>query len=291
MKSFPMFSSICRFGLCHAALALIGTSCMLSECLGAYPTAVNTTLPEPISQTNVQLGSLVSPATIASIYQTSAQAVAGSYSAAILPQQSTLILQSSAASTLGVTTIYSIDTASSGIAAKTLPGTTAARFSALSALTLPPEGILQGMSLLMFNIEGLSAPYADYYVVGDQGYDYYIDHDGNLILTAHNIRTIGNAPSSVTDLGLLLPQASVAQYFPQLSETSSASARSMTSSVDEQLRDIYFGLRYADGSTTFYEASLGLPYAVPEVSTLTMVSLAGLGLSAVTFARRRAIKK
>jgi len=252
-----------------------------TQCWAAYPTAVNTQIVDAVTQANVMATSTSLPTTMASFYQSSAQSIANAATNASVAQQQSMVT-AQAASTMGIAQLYSVDTSSSAMATKAILGVPSFAGQSLRSISsLPREGIMAGVSLLMFNINGNAAPFADYYLITDEGYDYYIDQDQNLILFAHNVRTIGDAPFAATDVGFVLPQASVSQYFPQLLESSpSVSSRLGETSVADEvepLRDIYFGVKYADGSTNFYEASLKLPIVVvPEPSSFVLALAGGV---------------
>jgi hypothetical protein len=81
----------------------------------AFPTAVNSQITDSITQANLEvLG--VSPAlALGNLYQASAQALANAaHNATTVQQQTGLTAQ--AATTMGISTLYSLDTASTGIA-------------------------------------------------------------------------------------------------------------------------------------------------------------------------------
>lgn len=81
----------------------------------AFPTAVNNQITDSVTQANTEvLGN--SPAiAMSSIYQATAQALANAaHNATTAQQQSSVTAQ--AATIMGITTLYSIDTASTGIA-------------------------------------------------------------------------------------------------------------------------------------------------------------------------------
>ncbi len=80
----------------------------------AFPTAVNSQITDSVTQANTEvLG--VSPAiAMGNLYQATAQALANAaHNAAASQQQSNITAQ--AATTMGVTTLYSIDTASDAV--------------------------------------------------------------------------------------------------------------------------------------------------------------------------------
>jgi len=87
----------------------------------AFPTAVNSQITDSVSQANVQvLGS--SPAiAMGNLYQATAQALANAAHNATLAQQQ-MYVTAQAATTTGVSLLYSLDTAASGAATKKIFG-------------------------------------------------------------------------------------------------------------------------------------------------------------------------
>jgi hypothetical protein len=87
----------------------------------AFPTAVNSQITDSITQSNLQvLGS--SPAiALSNLYQATAQALANAAHNATSAQQQ-MYVTAQAATTMGVSVLYSLDTASTGIATKTILG-------------------------------------------------------------------------------------------------------------------------------------------------------------------------
>lgn len=85
----------------------------------AFPTAVNDQITDSVTQANTKvLGD--SPAiALGNLYQATAQALANAaHNAANNQQQSYVTSQSS--TTMGVSTLYSIDTATAGVSTKTI---------------------------------------------------------------------------------------------------------------------------------------------------------------------------
>jgi hypothetical protein len=87
----------------------------------AFPTAVNDQITDSVTQSNLQvLGS--SPAiAMGNLYQATAQALANAAHNATLAQQQ-MYVTAQAATTMGVSLLYSLDTASTGMATKTILG-------------------------------------------------------------------------------------------------------------------------------------------------------------------------
>lgn len=87
----------------------------------AFPTAVNDMITDSVTQNSVQtLG--VSPAmAMGSLYQATAQALANAAHNAVAGQQQANI-SAQAATTMGVSTLYSLDTAATGVASKDILG-------------------------------------------------------------------------------------------------------------------------------------------------------------------------
>jgi hypothetical protein len=87
----------------------------------AFPTAVNSQITDSITQSNLQvLGS--SPAiALSNLYQATAQALANAAHNATAAQQQ-MYVTAQAATTMGVSVLYSLDTASTGVATKKILG-------------------------------------------------------------------------------------------------------------------------------------------------------------------------
>jgi len=87
----------------------------------AYPTAVNNQITDSVTQANVQTLASAPAVAMGNLYQATAQALANAaHNATTAQQQSNIMAQ--AATVMGVATLYSIDTASTGIATKTILG-------------------------------------------------------------------------------------------------------------------------------------------------------------------------
>ena len=81
----------------------------------AFPTAVNDQITDSVTQANVKVLGDAPAMALSNLYQASAQALGNSaHNATTSLQQSNVTSQ--AATTMGVTTLYAIDTASTGMA-------------------------------------------------------------------------------------------------------------------------------------------------------------------------------
>lgn len=81
----------------------------------AYPTAVNNMITDSVTQANVEVLGSAPVLALANLYQATAQALANAaHNATTAIQQNNVTAQ--AATVMGVTTLYSIDTASTGAA-------------------------------------------------------------------------------------------------------------------------------------------------------------------------------
>ncbi len=87
----------------------------------AYPTAVNSQITDAVTQANVKVLGDAPAIALGNLYQATAQALANAaHNATTAQQQSAITAQ--AATTMGVATLYSIDTASTGIATTKILG-------------------------------------------------------------------------------------------------------------------------------------------------------------------------
>jgi hypothetical protein len=87
----------------------------------AYPTSVNNQITDSVTQSNVQVLGSAAAVAMGNLYQATAQALANAAHNATFAQQQGFVTAQSA-TTMGVATLYSIDTASTGAATKTLLG-------------------------------------------------------------------------------------------------------------------------------------------------------------------------
>jgi hypothetical protein len=87
----------------------------------AYPTAVNNQITDSVTQANVQTLASAPAVAMGNLYQATAQALANAAHNATTAQQQAYIM-AQAATVMGVATLYSIDTASTGIATKDILG-------------------------------------------------------------------------------------------------------------------------------------------------------------------------
>jgi hypothetical protein len=83
----------------------------------AFPTTVNDQITDSVTQANTEVLGTAPAIAMGNLYQATAQALANAAHNATSSQQQTNIT-AQAATTMGVTTLYSIDTASTGIATK-----------------------------------------------------------------------------------------------------------------------------------------------------------------------------
>lgn len=242
----------------------------------AFPTAVNSQITDSVTQANVKVLGESPAIALGNLYQATAQALANAAHNATTAQQH-MMVTAQAATTMGVATLYSIDTASTGIATKAILSGGAAAGTA--AGTVPPEGTFAGVSLLMFDNDGVAEDVADYFVLTDEGYDFFTDSDGNLILRANRVRTLGEALSPATEVGYLLPPHAVEQYFPNLYQeaTGDELPSGVAAGVAPELPfDVYIGTRYADGQTFYYQGYLAALPAVPEPGSLALLAIGSL---------------
>ena len=87
----------------------------------AFPTAVNDQITDSVTQSNVQVLGSAPAIAMGNLYQATAQALANAAHNATLAQQQ-MYVTAQAATTMGVSLLYSLDTASTGVATKTILG-------------------------------------------------------------------------------------------------------------------------------------------------------------------------
>jgi hypothetical protein len=80
----------------------------------AFPTAVNDQITDSVTQSNVKVLGDAPAIALGALYQATAQALANAAHNATTAQQQTNVT-AQAATTMGVATLYSIDTASTGV--------------------------------------------------------------------------------------------------------------------------------------------------------------------------------
>ncbi len=85
----------------------------------AFPTAVNSQITDSITQANVQVLGTSPAVAMGNLYQATAQALANAALNATMAQQQ-MYITAQAATTMGVALLYSLDTASTGMATKTI---------------------------------------------------------------------------------------------------------------------------------------------------------------------------
>jgi len=87
----------------------------------AYPTGVNNQITDSVTQSNVEVLGNAPAVAVGNLQQATAQALANAaHNATTAQQQNNVTAQ--AATTMGVATLYSIDTASTGISTKDVLG-------------------------------------------------------------------------------------------------------------------------------------------------------------------------
>lgn len=85
----------------------------------AFPTSVNSQITDSITQANTQVLGSAPAVAMGNLYQATAQALSNAAHNATSGQQQTNIT-AQAATTQGISTLYSIDTASTGMATKAI---------------------------------------------------------------------------------------------------------------------------------------------------------------------------
>lgn len=87
----------------------------------AFPTAVNNQITDSVTQANVKVLGDAPAMAMANLYQATAQALANAaHNATTAQQQNNITAQ--AATVMGVATLYSIDTATTGVATRDILG-------------------------------------------------------------------------------------------------------------------------------------------------------------------------
>ncbi len=87
----------------------------------AFPTAVNSQITDAVTQANVEVLGVSPSVALSNLYQATAQALGNAAHNATTAQQQTNVL-AQAASTMGVATLYSLDTAATGVATEDVLG-------------------------------------------------------------------------------------------------------------------------------------------------------------------------
>jgi len=87
----------------------------------AFPTAVNDQITDSVAQSNVQVLGVAPSLAMGNLYQATAQALANAAHNATMAQQQ-MYVTAQAATTMGVSLLYSLDTSSTGIATKKILG-------------------------------------------------------------------------------------------------------------------------------------------------------------------------
>ncbi len=244
----------------------------------AFPTAVSSSIADSITQANTKILADAPTIAMGNLFKSTSQALASAVSnTATQLQQATIISQ--AATTQGVSQLYSVDTASTGIALKAiLSSSSAASASALVAqnvgtATIPPEGFVAGSALLAFDNDGIPGSEPDFWVVADEGFDYYVDRIGNVILLPAKVRTLGNANSPAAAVAIAIPLTSIDQYFPNVFDAPTVSnslgvaAGFASGAGDLPPLQYFFGIRDAAGDISVFGSYLA---EVPEPTSLAL---------------------
>ena len=87
----------------------------------AFPTAVNDQITDSVTQANVKVLGDAPAMSMGNLFQATSQALSHAAHNATSAQQQ-MAVTAQAATTMGVTTLYSIDTATVGVATKTILG-------------------------------------------------------------------------------------------------------------------------------------------------------------------------
>ena len=87
----------------------------------AFPTAVNNQITDSVSQANVQVLGTSPAIAMGNLYQATAQALANAAHNATMAQQQ-MYVTAQAATTMGVTMLYSLDTGTTAAATKKILG-------------------------------------------------------------------------------------------------------------------------------------------------------------------------
>ena len=87
----------------------------------AFPTSVNSQITDSVTQSNVKVLGDAPAMAMGNLYQATAQALANAAHNATTAQQQTNIT-AQAATTMGVALLYSLDTATTGVATKQILG-------------------------------------------------------------------------------------------------------------------------------------------------------------------------
>lgn len=83
----------------------------------AFPTSVNDQITDSVTQANVEVLGDAPAVAVGSLYQATAQALGNAAHNATVSQQHASVT-AQAATTMGVATLYSVDTAATGVATK-----------------------------------------------------------------------------------------------------------------------------------------------------------------------------
>lgn len=106
-----------KMGAC-CAIAIINST-TLNPTTMAFPTAVNSQITDAVTQANVKVLGDAPAMAMSDLYQATAQALSNAAHNATSAQQQSIIMAQTA-TTMGVATLYAIDTATTGVATKTI---------------------------------------------------------------------------------------------------------------------------------------------------------------------------
>jgi hypothetical protein len=285
-----MLSTV-RNSLSAVAIAAVAFT-IAQPASAAFPTAVSSPIADSITQANTKVLGDAPSIAMGNLFRATSQALANAaLNATSNLQQANIIPQ--AATTQGVSTLYSIDTAATGIGLKSIlsapfaTGASALLAQNVGTATIPPEGFVAGSALLAFDNDGLPGSEPDFWVVADEGFDYYLDRNGNVILLPANVRTFGNATSPAAAVAIAIPLTSVDQFFPNVFNSPSIStslrvAAGFASASGDVLPPFqyFFGIRDAAGDISVFGSYLA---EVPEPTSLALLA----SLLIITTARRR----
>lgn len=252
--------------------ALIGVTLLLpaSPARGAFPTAVPSIADATVAAANVKVLGDEPSVVMSNLLSSVSQAMSKATLNATNTQQ-IANLTSQAVTTQGVNTLYSIDTASAAMfGLKQFGAANVPR----QLPNIPAEGFLSGVTALAFDNDGVLDGEPDFWVIADQGFDFFRSTAGNLILEPVRLRNFGNAPSPILELTIGITPEAVAEFFPDLFDplVVSPSSNDPIGPASAFPYDYYFGVRDANGDFAYFAADLLAPgMAVPEPSAMFLM--------------------